>query len=463
MGIFCGDSKPGSLTEFLEPYLAEISDLHQNGFKHGNKIFVCKLNGPYIMDTPARSYVKCTKGHTGYYSCDKCSIRGFRYKQRTLFLEAENEEESISLRTDTSFRNQQNEGHHLVGQPSPLERLTIDMVNQFPLDYMHLVCLGAMRRMANCWAKKGRRYVRLSTQMILEFSSRLESSRKHIPTEFARKPRALKYIDRWKATELRQFLLYTGPILGEGILSEDVLKHFRMLFCAIYILASPELSQTLCDYAGELLELFVASSPDFYGKEFVVLNIHSLKHLASDVKRFGPLDAFSAFPFENHLQLLKKKMRSPNKPLQQLFKRVNEREFLVEKKCVKQLVLKREFKSNNPDMPINSRSFKKLETPLFIVSTHSGDNVFKLITGAVIKVSQIYQTSQKDIMVVGNLCKFVDDIFDYPLRSSILGIFKAKISRHPKTYPLSALKRKCFLYPCRTSKFVNIVPLLHSS
>jgi len=40
----------------------------------------------------------------------------------------------------------------------------------------------------------------------------LASVRKHISDEFARKPRSLSEVKMWKATELRQFLLYTGPI-----------------------------------------------------------------------------------------------------------------------------------------------------------------------------------------------------------------------------------------------------------
>lgn len=321
-----------------------------------------------------------------------------------MFLELDGNDELASLRSNATFRNRDNEEHHLVGLPSPLESLDVDMVLQFPLDYMHLVCLGVMRRMLNAWVKKGKFIVRLSSQMISEFSTRLEMFRKQIPSEFARKPRALKYIDRWKASELRQFLLYTGPILGEGILDDNVLKHFRLLSSSIFILASPDLSKNLCDYASQLIEKFVSSSPDFYGKEFIVQNVHSLTHLSNDVKRFGPLDYFSAFPFENHLQLLKKKMRSPNKPLQQLFKRVNEKQqLLVQKNKINQVVLKKPYKDNNNLVPNHARSFKKVLAPSFCVSIKSGDNCFKLKNGHVIKVRHIHQTNTKYIMIIGNL------------------------------------------------------------
>ena len=40
--------------------------------------------------------------------------------------------------------------------------------------------------------------------------------------------------------------------------------------------------------------------------------------------RFGPLDKFSSFPFENYLQQLKRRIRRSNNPLAKLVKRLNE-------------------------------------------------------------------------------------------------------------------------------------------
>ena len=49
---------------------------------------------------------------------------------------------------------------------------------------------------------------------------------------FARRPRSLKELDRWKATEYRSFLLYIGPIVMRNYLSNDVYSHFILLSSA---------------------------------------------------------------------------------------------------------------------------------------------------------------------------------------------------------------------------------------
>lgn len=44
-------------------------------------------------------------------------------------------------------------------------------------------------------------------------------------------------------------------------------------------------------------------------------NIHNLIHLISDVKTFGSLDKFSAFPFENYMYTIKMMIKILNKLL----------------------------------------------------------------------------------------------------------------------------------------------------
>ena len=50
-----------------------------------------------------------------------------------------------------------------------------------------------------------------------------------LPREFARQPRSLDYLSRWKATEFREFLLYTGIIVLKKVLSDEMYGHFLAL------------------------------------------------------------------------------------------------------------------------------------------------------------------------------------------------------------------------------------------
>lgn len=83
----------------------------------------------------------------------------------------------------------------------------------------------------------------------------------------------------------------------------------------------------LCNYAQSLLIQFVKTFDDFYGPGSKIYNIHSLIHIPDDVRNFGkPLDDISAFDFEN-LGKIKRSLRSGNKPLSQLSRRLSESNF----------------------------------------------------------------------------------------------------------------------------------------
>ncbi|KAL0147026.1 hypothetical protein M9458_057550, partial [Cirrhinus mrigala] len=48
----------------------------------------------------------------------------------------------------------------------------------------------------------------------------------------AQQPWSLAFPDRWKATEFRQFLLYTGPVVLCSVLRESSYHHFLTLTVA---------------------------------------------------------------------------------------------------------------------------------------------------------------------------------------------------------------------------------------
>lgn len=215
-------------------------------------------------------------------------------------------------------------GDHQTGR-SPLLNTPVKLVTQFPLNYMHLICLGVTRRLILLW-KRGPLRCRISAQSVEEISELLVLLKGFVPQEFARKPRSLMEVDRWKATEYRQFLLYSGPVVLSRILPDEMYKNFLILSVGVHILLSPCLCKpTLINKAKVLLVNFVEHFGDLYGKDNTVYNVHSIIHVPQDAVQYGPLDNVSAFPFENYLGKLKKMIRKPSQPIQQIVRRLSEK------------------------------------------------------------------------------------------------------------------------------------------
>ena len=132
------------------------------------------------------------------------------------------------------------EDHHLSDVPSPLSQLPIGMVTGFVLDYMHLVCLGVVRRLLLA-LKEEVHVAILCARAVSHLSQRLLSLQSCTPCEFSRKPRSLADIHRWKATEFRQFLLFTGPVVLRNILPQELYDNFLLLHVAIFLPCSSTL------------------------------------------------------------------------------------------------------------------------------------------------------------------------------------------------------------------------------
>jgi hypothetical protein len=148
-----------------------------------------------------------------------------------------------------------------------------------------------------------------------------------MPSEFARSPRSLTYLKYWKATEFRQFLLYTGPIVLKNVVSKELYQHFLCLSVGVSVLLDEQDEQRnhFLEFARSLLLRFVSCCTQFFGETFLVHNVHTLTHLADDVEYFScSLNKISCFPFENHLQTVKNFVRSFKNPVAQVVKRLSE-------------------------------------------------------------------------------------------------------------------------------------------
>lgn len=314
IAMFHGKGKPSSVTQFLQPFIAEYTNLNSEGFMYKNRRYFVQLNA-VLADTPARNFITCFPAHNS--RCAKCVQSGETISGRRLFLEKDS-----PLRINATFR----EGLPVAYQNiiSPFENIGVDMIKQFPFDYMHLLCLGTMKKLVLIWIHDMGKSMDASTKLIA-FNDFYCSFAKFVPTEFSRSPRSLEEVTQWKATEFRLLLLYLGPAVLQYFLSKSHMIHFNALNCAVRILCDPRECIRNNRYAQDLMIFFVDNMELLYGKETLIYNVHNLIHISTDVLNHGPLDSFSCFPFENFLQKIKLMIKGGAQPLAQVMKRITER------------------------------------------------------------------------------------------------------------------------------------------
>lgn len=469
VGAYFGYEKPGDSNVFLQSLVNDLTRLINEGFRRDDKddkIITITLFG-LICDAPAKAFALCIKGHTGFYSCTKCTIKGKYIHNRICFPSTTF---PCNLRTDELFtanvyKNFQTGYSILNNIPRFLP------ISHTPLDYMHLLCLGVIKKLILLWIK-GPYSVRLNSRLINKISHLLISLRHSTPNDFVRKPRSLKDVKLWKAVEFRNFLLYTGPVVLKHVLKKNIYNNFITLHVAITILTSPSLCHDrYINYAEALLINFVTSFEILYGKHYVSHNVHNLLHLCSDVRVFGPLDNFSAFRFENFMTSIKRLLRKKEKPLQQLIRRYNEIENIGSLLSQSNFSNDKSFicKNVHNNGPISDdindvqSQYLQLSSKQFKINCKNDkDNCVLLKSGLCILILNIVE-SNGDIYVIGKKLKHVDHLYELPCKSDKISIKVMTINNNNiYSYPVTELKCKIWKIPYgNDSNTFAIFPLIH--
>uniref|UniRef100_A0A8D8YPD0 Transposase domain-containing protein n=1 Tax=Cacopsylla melanoneura TaxID=428564 RepID=A0A8D8YPD0_9HEMI len=232
VGGYYGPSKP-NVHVYLQKFIDEYNHFNTHGIEFREKTYFPVID-ILCCDAPAKCYVLCVKGHTGYSSCIKCKTEGIYKNNRLCFPDLE---VTSPLRSDEEYRSNVDDFHNAI---SPLAQLNqFNFIDNIPFDYMHLVCLGIMKKLILLW-HQSKLPCSLQPRKILEISQNLEIYRKFCPSEFARKPRSLDYFKIWKATEYRQFLLYTGFGALENIVTHEIFQSFLGFLISMRIFTSDD-------------------------------------------------------------------------------------------------------------------------------------------------------------------------------------------------------------------------------
>lgn len=314
ISVYGGASKPEDANEFMRPFVNDMIDIQNNGILVKNVSFNVTIKN-VIFDSPARSFITYTKGHTGYFACSKCVTRGSYTNNKIIFPQI-----NAELRTDSSFSNKTNSEYH--NGVSILEELQVGMISQVPLDYLHVVCLGVIKRLLFIWIDGPVPY-KLSASIINDISTRIKYLVQYVPSDFDRKPRKLNEYKRWKGTEFRFFAVYISVVVLHDLIDKDRMLFMSLLFIALRILLRRSPPADI-KYADDLLKYCVEHFGELFGISQITYNVHNLIHLSKNVLDNGPLDNTSAFPFENFMSSVKKMVRKPNCVLAQIYNRCSE-------------------------------------------------------------------------------------------------------------------------------------------
>lgn len=320
-GLWYGPTKP-PVSELLLPVLRNIRELAVSGVSlmtpTGLNIIRAKIVVG-IFDLPAKAAVLCVKQFNGAYGCGVCIHPGLRLPNGACIYLPKTYPDRTHERVMNAagVAEQENRAVEGVKAVSPLAPY-IDLVLSVPIDYMHAVLEGVVRMLLSSWFVSthhrepqylGHAAHRIDTQLL----------KQQPPLEFSRAPRSIrKHLKYWKASELRNWLLYYSlPILLPH-LPALYWHHYALLVCAMHILLRDRLTNAMIDAADVMLGDFCQLLPELYGQRKCTANAHLLTHLTKYVRLWGPLWTQSSFGYESKNGELKRFIHNRSDVVRQL-------------------------------------------------------------------------------------------------------------------------------------------------
>lgn len=316
------DSKKPIFLEYFVQIAQEMNELTNNGMLINSCNYKFSIvNGSF--DKPCKAAVHQIKQFNGYYACSVCkhkgelTSKGVRYTEPSKDYELRSHREMKNIMKKNAAKDVFVEETGIKGISGMIAFRDYNMVSSCYIDYMHMILLGVFKKMLLLFLKstsKGKKYY-IGPWAQRKLNNRLMSIR---PTRFiSRKPRSLKYISKYTASEFRNILLFYYTIF-EGILEEKYYNHVELLSSTVFSLLKVNISRQDLVIAEENFKLFVAQFQLYYGKENMSINTHSLMHVVESVKNNGSLAVQSMFHFEMVNGLLKKYVVGTRKPMEQI-------------------------------------------------------------------------------------------------------------------------------------------------
>lgn len=258
-----------------------------------------------------------------------------------------------------------------------LDQPNFDMVTDLPTEYMHLVCLGVVKRMCEFTYKLGKKRNRVTKRKRSDpqlFNILIQAIL--VPREF---PRRIRNMDSssLKALEYRNILLFLFPIVLENI--DKKFKKERQLWLALVfmirscVIPNEEFENVNKETIGKASELFYNLTYELFGQENCIYSFHVLPSHLMKIRGNVPLSERSAFCFESFYSEMKNLFKSgTNSPLKQILTNTYMKRQLQHHTCQKSVYYsppKQNVKENNSLIYL----YKNNESDLYVINHIDGD------------------------------------------------------------------------------------------
>lgn len=193
-------------------------------------------------------------------------------------------------------------------------------------------------------------------------------------------------------------------------------------------------------------------------------NMHCLLHLVEDCSRFGSLDMFSAFPYENNIMSFRHSCHKPHQHLQQIANRRAEDGYVSSLPTDKPINLvygpKKRWNSHLfPNLPSEYKEFKTLSTKSMYLSINNRDDTIMLNDSSIGIIKNIIVSKDTTFIYVQKFSQR-KDFYDgkFPLDSNSIFLCSC-LSDNLSAIFVEDIVAKCFRLPYwHDTSFIDPIP-----
>ena len=259
-----------------------------------------------------------------------------RTKEKILEIVTKIEENEADEESDPLSKE---EKKGVVGRSELLDLDYFDFVNHVPPEYMHLVCLGVVKRLTELTFNVGTNRPRVTNRKLSSTKMfNILMSKTKVLLEFSRRSRNLDFAV-YKAEEFRNLILFFFPYVLE-CLEKNAKERSVWLYLA-FMIRSCVLPDS--EYFNVDVNQIVLSCEKFYklyeklfGPNNCTYNTHVLSSHLPQLRELGPLTKTSAFKFESFYGEIRNSFTpgTPS-PLKQVFENILLKRALAPHSCEK--------------------------------------------------------------------------------------------------------------------------------